>query len=59
LCQGAAHDDFLREIIAASEPSHLRLRFEVPQAAPARNGLTLYGPEAGRYPLGPMIILEH
>ena len=48
----------LDRVRAACDGRHLRLRFEVPADVPARNGLTLYGPEAGRYPVGPSVILE-
>ncbi len=48
----------LDRVRAAGDGRHLRLRFEVPPDVPARNGLTLYGPEAGRYPVGPCVILE-
>ena len=48
----------LDRVRAAGDGRHLRLRFEVPADVPARNGLTLYGPEAGRYPVGPSVILE-
>ena len=50
--------DLLRRVKDAAEHGHLRLRFEVPQDVPAHNGLTLYGPEGGRYPVGPSIVLE-
>ncbi len=59
LCHGAADGDLLRRIVAAGDRTHLRLRLEVPADVAARNGLTLYGPESGRYPLGPMVVLEH
>jgi hypothetical protein len=60
LCQAVVAGDLLGQIVAAGEQgTHLRLRFEVPASALARNGLTLYGPEAGRYPVGPTVILEH
>ena len=50
--------DLLRRVRESTEGEHLRLRFEVPADARARNGLTLYGPESGRYPLGPSVVLE-
>jgi hypothetical protein len=59
LFQAVAHDGLLRQIIARGDPNHLRLRFEVPRASLAQNGLTVYGAQAGRYPLGPTVILEH
>ena len=59
LCQVLAEGSLLRRIREEGGGTHLRLRFEVPEAALARNGLTLYGPEAGRYPFGPMVIFEH
>jgi hypothetical protein len=59
LCQAVAQGALLREIIARGDPHHLQLRFEVPPATLAQNGLTIYGAAAGRYPLGPTVILEH
>ena len=50
--------DLLRRVRESVRGDRLRLRFEVPADVPARNGLTLYGPECGRYPVGPSIILE-
>ena len=43
---------------AGGGAAHLRLRCEVPAGVPAANGLTLYGPECGRYPLGTSVTLE-
>ncbi len=48
----------LRRVKEAGRDGQLRLRFEVPPDVPARNGLMVYGPESGRYPVGPSIILE-
>jgi hypothetical protein len=36
----------------------LRLRAIVPEASLARGGLTVYGAECGRFPLGPTVILD-
>ena len=57
--QVVVEGELLRRVREAGDgDGHLRLRFEVPPDVPARNGLTLYGPECGRYPVGPSVILE-
>ena len=48
----------LDRVRAAGDGQHLRLRCEVPPDVPARNGLTLYGPACGRYPLGVTVAVE-
>jgi hypothetical protein len=50
--------ELLGRVLANEGAGHLRLRFEVPAERPAANGLTLYGPECGRYPYGTTITLE-
>ena len=50
--------DLLARVVAGGEDRHLRLRCEVPADVPAANGLTLYGPECGRYPLGTTVTVE-
>ena len=50
--------DLLRRVREAMGDGHLRMRLEVPPDVPARNGLTLYGPECGRYPVGPCVVVE-
>ncbi len=56
--QVVVEGDLLQRVRGSIRDDRLRLRFEVPADVPARNGLTLYGPECGRYPLGPSIVLE-
>ena len=58
LSQVVVEGELLRRVRAAGDSRHLRLRCEVPPDVPARNGLTLYGPECGRYPLGVILVLE-
>ena len=48
----------LARVLAGGGGRHLRLRCEVPADVPAANGLTLYGPECGRYPLGTTVTVE-
>ncbi len=48
----------LDRVRTAGDGRHLRLRCEVPPDVPARNGLTLYGSESGRYPLGTTVVME-
>ena len=38
--------------------NHLRLRFLVPRDEQPQGGLPLYGDAAGRYPLGPAVIVD-
>ncbi len=58
LAQVVVEGELLRRVREAGRNGHLRLRFEVPPDVPARNGLTLYGPECGRYPVGVTVVLE-
>ena len=58
LSQVVVEGELLRRVRAAGDGSHLRLRCEVPPDVPARNGLTLYGPECGRYPVGMTVVFE-
>ena len=37
---------------------HLRVRFLVPRDEQPQGGLTIYGYDAGRYPLGPTVIID-
>jgi hypothetical protein len=38
--------------------NHLRLRCLVPRDEEPQGGLTIYGYKAGRYPIGPTVIIE-
>ena len=58
LTQIVVEGESLQRVRAAGGAGHLRLRCEVPPDVPARNGLTLYGPECGRYPVGVTVVLE-
>ncbi len=58
LSQIVVEGELLRRVREAGRNGHLRLRCEVPPDVPARNGLTLYGPECGRYPVGVTVVLE-
>lgn len=58
LTQIVVEGALLSRVRKAGRNDHLRLRCEVPADVPARNGLTLYGPECGRYPFGVTVLLE-
>ena len=58
LSQVVVEGELLRRVREAGDGRHLRLRCEVPPDVPARNGLTLYGPECGRYPVGVTVVVE-
>ncbi len=48
----------LREVIAQTKGEHLRVRCQVPREQPVQGGLVIYETQAGRYPIGPTLILE-
>lgn len=53
----ATVDGGLLGTLLGDEP-RVRLRCSVPQDLSQANGLTIYGPRAGRYPLGPTIVVD-
>ena len=58
LAQVMVEGELLRRVRERGGDDLLRVRFEVPPDVPARNGLTIYGAECGRYPLGIVAVLE-
>jgi hypothetical protein len=48
----------LLERVAQSAAGVLRVRCLVPEDTPLAGGLTVYGPERGRYPIGPTVVVE-
>jgi hypothetical protein len=58
LCHATIECDLLREVVRNSRTNHLRLRFVVPRDEKPQGGLAIYGYDAGRYPLGPTVIID-
>jgi hypothetical protein len=58
LAHAFAEEDLLAHIVANISDNRLRLRCAVPEEAPARGGLTIYGAGCGRYPVAPSVIIE-
>jgi hypothetical protein len=58
LAHAFAESEAARQIGLHTMDDVLRLRCTVPEDALARGGLTIYGAECGRYPVGPTVIIE-
>jgi hypothetical protein len=58
LCHATIECELLREVIKNLRGNHLRLRCLVPRDELPQSGLTIYGYTAGRYPIGPTVIIE-
>jgi hypothetical protein len=58
LVNARAEGELLRKILEQCRGGELRLRCGVPEDAPVRGGLTIYGAECGRYPVCPSVIVE-
>jgi hypothetical protein len=58
LCHATVEGELLRHVVKNLEGSHLRLRVLVPHDEQPQGGLTIYGHNTGRYPLGPTLIIE-
>jgi hypothetical protein len=58
LCHAMIEGDLLREVLQCMRSEHLRLRCLVPREEKTHGGLTIYGYNAGRYPLAPTLIIE-
>lgn len=58
LCHATIECELLGEVVKNLRGNHLRLRFLVPRDEQPQGGLTLYGDAAGRYPLGPTVIVD-
>lgn len=59
LCHATIECELLGEVVKNLRGNHLRLRFLVPRDEQPQGGLTLYGYTAGRYPLGPTVIVDY
>jgi hypothetical protein len=58
LCHATAEGTLLEEVLREMKGNHLRLRCLVPRNEPPEGGLTIYGYDCGRYPIGPTLIVE-
>lgn len=58
LCHATVEGELLAEALRQMKGNHLRLRCLVPRSEPPLGGLTIYGYDCGRYPLGPTLIVE-
>jgi Glycosyl hydrolases family 2, sugar binding domain/Glycosyl hydrolases family 2, TIM barrel domain len=58
LCHTTLEGDLLREVLKQMRGDHLRLRCTVPRDEQPQGGLAIYGYNAGRYPIGPTLIIE-
>lgn len=59
LMRATVEDAHLQRVAAAGGPSgELRFRCSVPEGATPAGGLTVYGYDAGRYPICPTVIIE-
>jgi Glycosyl hydrolases family 2, sugar binding domain/Glycosyl hydrolases family 2, TIM barrel domain/Glycosyl hydrolases family 2 len=58
LCHATIECELLGEVLKNLRSNHLRLRFLVPRDEQPQGGLTIYGYTAGRYPIGPTVIID-
>jgi len=58
LCHATIECELLSEVVKNLRGNHLRLRFLMPRDEQPQGGLTIYGCNAGRYPLGPTLIID-
>lgn len=58
LCHPTVEGELLAEVLRQMKGKHLRLRCLVPRDETPSAGLTIYGYDCGRYPIGPTLIVE-
>jgi hypothetical protein len=58
LCHATIECELLDQVVKSSRGTHLRLRFLMPRDEQPQGGLSIYGCNAGRYPLGPTLIID-
>lgn len=58
LCHATVEGALLEEALRQRKGDHLRVRCQVPKGEPPNGGLTIYGYDCGRYPIGPTLIVE-
>ena len=58
LCHATVEGELLAEVLRQMKGKHLRWRCLVPRGESPSAGLTIYGYDCGRYPIGPTLIVE-
>jgi len=58
LCHATVEGPLLAQVLREMKGSHLRMRCLVPRGESPSGGLTIYGFDCGRYPIGPTLIVE-
>jgi hypothetical protein len=58
LCHATIEGPLLAEVLRGMKGNHLRVRCLAPRGEPPSGGLAIYGFDAGRYPIGPTLIVE-
>ena len=58
LTHATVESSLLDEVKSRMKGNHLRLRCQVTRDEEHQGGLTIYGRDCGRYPIGPMVIAE-
>ncbi|MFL6504038.1 MAG: glycoside hydrolase family 2 protein [Candidatus Udaeobacter sp.] len=58
LCHATIECELLEQVVKSSRGNHLRLRFLMPRDEQPQGGLTIYGCNAGRYPVCPTLIID-
>ena len=58
LCHATVEGPLLAQVLREMKGNHLRMRCLAPRGEPPSGGLTIYGFDCGRYPIGPTLIVE-
>ena len=58
LCHATVEGPLLEQVLREMKGNHLRMRCLAPRGEPPSGGLTIYGFDCGRYPIGPTLIIE-
>jgi hypothetical protein len=58
LCHATVEGLLLTQVLREMKGNHLRMRCLVPRGEPPSGGLTIYGFDCGRYPIGPTLIVD-
>ena len=58
LCHATIEGSLLQEVLSKTKGSHLQMRCQAPRGELPAAGLTIYGFDAGRYPIGPTLIID-
>jgi hypothetical protein len=58
LCHATIEGPLLGEVLRRMKGNHLRVRCLTPRGETPNGGLAIYGFDAGRYPIGPTLIVE-